>query len=340
MATFTIQYPEALPAERRGEHWWVETDGVPVRLSNLDKVFWPGEGITKGDLLAYYWNVAPHLLPHVSGRPLTLKRMPDGIGGDHFYQKDAPDHTPDWMPRCAIEPEDGEIDEMLVANRRAHLLFVVNLGAIEFHPLHVHCETYDCPDYLVFDLDPFEPAGFEDSLAVAHHVGAALDALDLGGYPKTSGATGIQVYVPVQGKHTFDETRAVAERLGKMILDADPERVTMEWRVEERSGKVFIDHNMNRRAASLAAPYSVRPRPGAPVSTPLEWREIGETDIRPDMFRIDTIFDRLQERGDLFAPVAGAGQDLDPVLDKLGLDVPRRDISKGRIRRAFTPSSP
>jgi bifunctional non-homologous end joining protein LigD len=335
-----IGFPEPLPAERRGEYWWLASDGVEIRLSNLDKVLWPEEGITKGELLAYYWNVADHILPHLTGRPLTLKRMPDGIAGGYFYQKDAPDHTPDWMPRCAIEPEDGKIDEMLVVDRAAHLMFVSNLGAIEFHPLHARCETYDRPDYLVFDLDPFEPAGFAEVLAVAHHVGAALDALDLTGFPKTSGASGIQVYVPVASKHTFAETRALAEQLGRLIQEADPDRVTMEWRIADRGGKVFFDHNMNRRAASLAAAYSVRPLPGAPVSTPLDWSEIEKAEIRPNMFRMDTIFERLDENGDLFSPVAGPGQDLDRVLDRLGIVIPRKDISRGRVRRAIAPSRP
>ncbi|HEX2153227.1 MAG TPA: non-homologous end-joining DNA ligase [Acidimicrobiia bacterium] len=335
---YTLDFPETLPAERRDQHWWVESDGVEVRLSNLDKVLWPESGHTKGDLLAYYWNAATFILPHLAGRPLTLKRMPDGIGGSHFYQKDAPDYTPEWMPRCAIEPEDGKIDEMLMVDRPAHLLFVVNLGAIELHPLHSGCESYDCPDYLVFDLDPFQPAGFEETLAVAHHVGAALDALGLNGYPKTSGATGIQVYVPVAPDHTFAETRQLAERIGLMIERADPERVTMEWSVSERAGRVFIDHNMNRRAASLAAAYSVRPLPDAPVSTPLDWDEIEEASVRPNLFRIDNVMERLAERGDIFAPVVERHQRLDAALERLEIERAPDDISEGRVRQVIKPA--
>lgn len=336
-ATPNLVLPEPLPVERSGSHWWLEADGVAVRLSSLEKVLWPEDGITKGDLLAYYWNAARYILPHLEDRPLTLKRMPDGIDGGHFYQKDAPDHTPEWMPRCAIEPEDGQIDEMLVVNAVSHLLFVVNLGAIELHPLHARCERYDCPDFLVFDLDPFPPATFGDVLAVARHVGAALTALGLEGFPKTSGATGIQVYVPVAEHHTFDQTRALAGHLGRMIQEADPKRVTMEWAVKDRSGRVFIDHNMNRRAASLAAPYSVRPRPGAPVSAPLRWSEIEEGSVRPEAFRVDTIFERLTEYGEMFAPVAGPGQDLSGTLAELRIHRPSRDISEGRVRRFIAP---
>lgn len=334
---FTVDFPERFPAERRGAHWRVEADGIEVRLSNLQKVLWPEEGITKGDLLAYYWNVAPYLLPHLEGRPLTLKRMPDGLRGGHFYQKDAPDHTPDWMPRCAIEPEDGHIDQMLIVNAVPHLLFVANLGAIDLHPLHARCERYDWPDFLVFDLDPFPPATFGDVLVVARHVEAALRALDLEGFAKSSGATGIQVYVPVAERYTFDETRALAGHLGQMIRDADPEQVTMRWPVEERRGRVFIDHNMNRRAASLAAPYSVRPRSGAPVSTPLRWNEVEEGLVRPEMFRIDTIFGRLAECGEIFSPVTSSGQDLTAALEKLDIRLPSGDISQGRLRRFIAP---
>lgn len=327
-------FPRTPQWERRGEHWWIELDGRRVRLSNLDKVFWREEGITKGDLLAYYLNLAPTLLPHVAGRPLTLKRMPEGIEGGFFFQKNAPDHTPDWMPRCAIEPEDGDIDEMLVVNQAAHLAFVVNLGCIELHPLHSRCEGYDRPDYLVFDLDPFAPAGFPEALAVARHVQVALEVLQLEGFPKTSGATGVQVYVPIDRGHSYQETRELAERIGRMILRADPGLVTMEWSLPRRRGRVFIEHNMNRRGASLASAYSVRPEPGAPVSAPLRWEEVREARVRPADFTISTIFFRLEEVGDLFARVATLRQSLPATLQQLGIETAVGDPSEGRLRKA------
>jgi bifunctional non-homologous end joining protein LigD len=334
--TFTIDHRTPLPAERDGEHWWVEGDGFRVRLSNLDKVYWPRDGYTKGDLLAYYWNVAGPVLDHIRDRPLTLKRMPEGIDGSHFYQKDAPDHTPEWIPRCAIEPEDGEIDEMVLANRPEHLLFVANLGAIEMHPLHSRCESYDRPDYMVFDLDPFPPAGFDETLIVAQHVKVALDNLGLRGYPKTSGATGIQIYVPVAGHTTYAETRALAGEVGRNIRRADPDLVTMDWEVSERRG-VFIDYTMNRRAASLASAYSVRPLDGAPVSAPLTWDEIETGDADPDWFRMDNIGPRLAEMGDLFADLTTGGQDLSEILVELGLH-PEDEPEEQRIRQRMEPS--
>jgi bifunctional non-homologous end joining protein LigD len=329
---FTIDFPAELPAVRKGDAWYVEAGGVRQRLTNLAKVFWPEEGITKGDLLAYYFNVAPAMLPYLADRPVTMKRMPDGVAGGHFYQKDAPDYTPPWITRCAIEPEDGKVDEMVLVQSPAELLFVVNLGCIELHPLHSRCERYDQPDYLVVDLDPFPPAGFEEALVVAGYVRTLLDRLRLRSYPKTSGATGIQIYVPVEEKHSYDETRGLAERMARMIRKADPERVTVDWPVAQRSGKVFIDFNMNRRAASLAAAYSVRPEPGATVSTPLSWSEVEEGGVRAGDFTVRNILERLDQAGDLFEGVLEP-QDLDGALNQLGVARSRRDISEGRVRR-------
>lgn len=333
---FTIKFPSDIPVRIEGGAWYVDANGLEVRLTNLDKLFWPEERITKGDLLAYYLNIAEMILPYVDDRPITMKRMPNGVTGGHFYQKDAPDYTPPWITRCAIEPEDGKVDEMILVQSLAELLYVANLGCIELHPLHSRCERYDRPDYMVVDLDPFPPAGFAEALVVARHVKALCDALGLRAYPKTSGATGLQIYVPVLEKHSYDETRAVAERMARMILKADPQHVTVEWSVRERSGKVFFDFNMNRRAASLSAVYSVRPQAGATVSTPLTWHEIDEGSLRPADFNMKNIFERLSSVGDLFSGVLQP-QDLDATLDKLQVRASRGDVSEGRLRRRISP---
>ncbi len=319
-APLTAEMPRALPAEREGDHWWVEAAGRRVRLSNLPKVFWPKEGYTKGDLLAYYWNLADTILPYLHQRPLTMRRMPDGVEGGEFYEKNAPSHTPDWMPRCPVIDEDGSksIDYLMVEDE-AGLLFVANLGAIEFHPLHSRCASVEQPDYLFFDLDPFPPITFGDVRAVARHVRAALDALGLPSYPKTSGATGMQIYVPIEPGPTYDQVRAFVGAVGRLILKADPERVTMEWEVSKRSGKVFIDHNMNRRGANIAAAYSVRPEAGASVSAPVTWDEV-EEEIEPGDFTIVTIHERLASVGDPFRGVLDAPVDLRPALEALGID--------------------
>lgn len=298
----------------------MDTDGRRLRLSNLDKVFWPEERYTKGDLLAYYFNLAELLLPYLLERPLTMKRMPDGITGPFFYEKRAPSHTPDWIPRCLVErEEDGEVDiDYLTVENLAGLLFVVNLGCIEFHPLHSRCESIDRPDYLFFDLDPFPPASFEDVLAVARHVRAALDVLGLPSYPKTSGATGMQIYVPVQLGPSYSEVREFVRTLGRAIRQADPKRVTMDWDIKKRTGQVFIDHNMNRRGANISAVYSVRPELGATVSTPVTWEEV-EAGVKPADFTIVNIHQRLAEVGDLFRPVLDKPVDIRPALEALGV---------------------
>jgi bifunctional non-homologous end joining protein LigD len=318
---FTVELPLTLEAERRGrDAWFTEVDGRELRLSNLDKVFWPDEGYTKGDLVAYYHNVAELILPHLRARPLTMKRMPDGITGPFFYEKNAPASVPSWMPRCPVPSDEakGGLIDYLMVDGRAGILFMANLGCIEFHPLHSRCGTVEQPDYLFFDLDPFPPITFDDVLAVAMHVKVALDALGLVGYPKTSGATGMQVYVPIEPGYGYDQIRELVGRIGRMINKADPARTTMEWQVKNRSGKVFIDHNMNRLGANIAAVYSLRPEPMATVSTPVTWDEV-ERGVRPQDFTIETVWDRFEKVGDLFEPVRTRPQDIRPALEALGL---------------------
>lgn len=340
-AAFTVDFPHPLPAERSGEYWWMEVDGRELRLSNLDKVFWPEQGYTKGDLLTYYYNVAPAILPYLRGRPLTLKRMPDGVGGPFFYAKEAPPTTPHWMPVCNVEragdegrwgPPSHERINYLMVEDTAGLLFVANLGCIEFHPLHSRCGSIATPDYLLFDLDPFEPAAFEDVLAVARLVRVACERLGLRAYPKTSGATGVQVYVPLVPRFTYAQVREFVGKVGHLIRQADPDRVTMEWEVRKRAGRVFIDHTMNRLGANIASVYSVRPEPGAPVSTPLTWEEVEAGEVRPSDFSIVTIWDRLA-RGDPFRGVLEDLQDISEALRAVGVpeETPREEADSFRI---------
>jgi len=321
---FTVEVPRPPSAERRADAWWLEVDGRELRLSNLDKVFWPEEGYTKGDLIAYYLNVAELILPHLRDRPLTMKRMPDGITGEFFYEKTAPSHTPDWVTRCSVRSEDAKdgVIGYLMVNDLATLLYVANLGCIEMHPLHSRCDAVETPDYLFFDLDPME-ATFEQVRRVAMHVKAALDALGLASYPKTSGATGLQIYVPVERGYSYEQTREFVGTVGRMIERADRDHVTMAWKIDRRTGKVFIDHNMNRSGANISAAYSMRPEPGATLSTPLTWDEV-EAGVTPHDFRIDNVWGRFSRLGDLFEPVRTEPQDLAPALEALGLPSERR----------------
>ena len=326
-----LPFPSALPASRAGDAWRLEADGRELRLSNLNKVYWPDDGITKGDLLAYYWNAAELLLPHLHDRPLTMKRMPNGLAGEPFYEKQVPAHAPDWLPTAAVPTEeDSRVVEFVLAQDLPSLLYVVNLGCIEMHPLHSRAGSLDRPDYAFFDLDPFEPYTYEDVRTVAKLIKVVLDGLGLRGYPKTSGATGMQVFVPLDGTHTHTDAREFVERVGRLVVRAYPEKATMAWPVAERAGKIFIDHNMNRSGANIASVYSLRPMPGAPVSTPLDWDEL-DTDLEPGDFRIDNVWDRFAE-GDRFGPVLDDKQSLLPAMEALGLTPGASEEPRGRPR--------
>ena len=312
----TVQFPVELPVIKRGEHWIARAGDRELRLSNLDKVFWPEEGFTKGDLLTYYFNVSATMLPHLRNRPLTLKRMPNGVTGDFFYEKNAPRHTPEWMPRIPVRTDEGKMINFLSVEDVAHMLWVVNLGCIEFHPLHGRGPDQSHPTYAFFDLDPFEPAGWDQVAHVASLVKVVLDRLGLVAYPKTSGATGMQIMVPLDCTDPYDEIRGFVGAVSDLVHAADPDTTTLEWEVSKRTGKVFLDVNMNREGANIAAAYSVRPETDATVSTPLFWEEVA--DVKPADFTIATVFDRIAEAGDPFLPVAEEpGQSLKPAIKEL-----------------------
>jgi bifunctional non-homologous end joining protein LigD len=338
-----LRFPSPLPVARAGGAWRLEVDGRELRLSNLDKVYWPDDGITKGDLLAYYWNVAGLVLPHLHDRPLTMRRMPDGLAGEPFYEKQVPAHAPDWLPTAAVATEEeSRVVEFVLAQDRASLLYVVNLGCIEMHPLHARAGSLDRPDYAFFDLDPFEPYTYQDVRTVAKLVKVVLDGLGLRGYAKTSGATGMQVFVPLDGTHTHSDAREFVERVGRLVVRAYPEKATMAWPVADRAGKIFIDHQMNRSGANIASAYSLRPLPGAPVSTPLDWDEL-DGDIEPGDFRIDNVWDRFAS-GDRFAPVLTDRQSLTGAMEALGITAGTGSGERSRPRfrsasRSERPSS-
>jgi bifunctional non-homologous end joining protein LigD len=349
-----LRLPEPLPARRAGDAWRLVAGDRELRLSNLDKVYWPADRLTKRDLLGYYWNVAPLLLPHLRDRPLTMLRMPDGVDGEAFFEKRVPGHAPDWLPTAPVPGDDRRVNDMVMAQDLASLLYIVNLGCIELHPLHSRAGSLDRPEFALFDLDPFEPYTFADVRAVAKLIKVVLDGLGLRGYPKTSGATGMQVYMPLEPVHPYADVRAFVEQVGRLLVRAYKEKVTMAWPVAERAGKVFIDHQMNRRGANIACAYSLRPRPGAPVSTPVDWEELDE-DLEPGDFRIDNVWQRFQE-GDRFAPVLTDRQSLAAALDTLDIRptgtatppapaasaAPAPDLSEYRRKRDFdrTPEPP
>ncbi|MDQ3940612.1 MAG: non-homologous end-joining DNA ligase [Actinomycetota bacterium] len=313
----TLSFPVELPAVRKGEHWYARAGDRELRLSNLDKVYWPKEGFTKGDLLTYYFNVSPTILPHLESRPLTLKRMPNGVEGDFFYEKNAPAHTPEWMHTIPVHSEGaGRVIRFLSVCDPAELLWVANLGCIEFHPLHAKGENQAYPSYAFFDLDPMGDAGWDLVQHVASLVKLVLDRLGIESYPKTSGATGMQIMVPLDGSHGYDEVRGFVGTVSDLVHAADPETTTVEWETTKRGSKVFLDVNMNREGANIAAAYSVRPEPGATVSTPFRWDELDS--IHPQDWDMETIFERIANLGDPFLEVArGPGQSLSAAIDEL-----------------------
>jgi bifunctional non-homologous end joining protein LigD len=342
MAAITkLTYPRAFEPVKRGQHWYLEADDRELKLSNLPKVFWKETGYTKGDLLASYYNLAPYILPYLHDRPLTLWRMPDGAGGDNFFEKQAPAHTPDWMPRAYIEGHGsrGAID-FLMAQDTASLLYVANLGCIEMHPMHSRQFNFDIPDYAFFDLDPFPPITFAQVRKVAQMVNVALGQLGLKGYCKISGATGIVVYVPLDGTHSYEEARVFVERVCRLIHKSWPDGTTMEHDTSKRSGKVYLDYGMVREGANIASTYSIRPTPTATVGVPVEWDEL-EEDVVPEDFTIANVWDRLKRVGDLFEPmqVAGTpkGQNLNEAMDALGIDRSRLESAPSQTAPPAEP---
>jgi bifunctional non-homologous end joining protein LigD len=291
-----------------------------LRLTNLDKVFWPDEGITKGDLLEYYRAVAPAVLPHVRDRPFTMKRYPDGIEGGHFFQKDAPKHMPDWIPTRSYRSTSRESRQKRtiaypLVNDELALLWMVNMGCIDLNCWYSRVDKPDRPDFCLFDLDPSPDVGFRETVQVVRLVKELLDALGLEGYPKTSGADGIHVLVPVSRRHTYADTRRFAEIVAGALARAHPKLVTTEWSKAKRRG-VLVDANQNGEGKTIASVYSVRPRPGAPISTPLRWDEV-TPDLDPRDFTFEVVLDRVTRHGDLFEPVLRGRQSLTAALASL-----------------------
>jgi bifunctional non-homologous end joining protein LigD len=291
-----------------------------LRLSSLDKVFFPADGLTKGDLLSYYQRVAPALVPHLRDRPFTMKRYPDGIHGKHFFQKDAPKHMPDWIPRVEYRSTSRESREKRtiaypLVNDELALLWMVNMGCIDLNTWYSRVDKPERPDFCLFDLDPSPDVGFPETVQVALLVRELLDALGLESHVKTSGSDGIHVLVPVSRRHTYADTRRFAEVVAGALVRANPKLVTTEWSKAKRRG-VLVDANQNGEGKTIASVYSVRPHDGAPVSTPLRWDEV-TTDLEPRDFTPEVVLDRIGREGDLFEPVLHGKQSLRAALESL-----------------------
>ena len=284
----------------------LEVQGREVQLTNLQKPFWPELGITKGDLIQYYADVAPVLLPHIRDRAMVMKRYPHGAHGEFFFMKRAPVPRPDWIRTCRIEHDSGNVIDFPVIDDVPSLLWVINLGCIDLNQWYAKCDDVDRPDYVHFDLDPGPGAEWEQVLECGRIVREALDALAMPPLVKTTGSRGLHVYVPIVRGPVQKDVWTFAKALAVELAARNPRLMTAEYKVAKRPhGRVLVDYNQNAWGRTLASIYSVRPRPRAAVSTPVTWKEI-DKGCRIEDFRLDNVRKRIAKVGDLWKPLLQA----------------------------------
>lgn len=294
-------------------------NGHVVTLTNLEKLYWPDEKITKGDLIYYYETVSKYILPYLKGRPQSLRRNPNGIRDEGFFHKDAGHDTPSWVDTVTISSESADKDiKYILCNNKATLLYLNNLGCIELNPWNSTVRKLDYPDYMVMDLDPSDENTFEQVIEAAQAVKEVLDEAGATAYCKTSGATGLHIYVPLKAQYPYDEVRAFAEVIATLTGQKLPISTTMERSLSKRNGRIYLDYLQNKKGQTLASVYSVRPKPGATVSTPLLWKEV-KHGLHPEQFTIHNIARRLDRHGDLFSGVLRDRTNLKKCLKNLGV---------------------
>jgi bifunctional non-homologous end joining protein LigD len=277
-------------------------------VSNLDKVFFPADGITKGEVIEHYVRVADRMLPHLKDRPIAMERYPDGIEGNRIFHKNVPGHFPEWIQRTHIEKEGGSLQQV-VCTEAATLAYIANQACITPHAFLSRVDRLDDPDQLIFDLDP-DRGGFEDARLAALGLRELLDELDLPGFVKTTGGKGIHVTVPLDRRMAFDDVRAFARDVADVLAARDPKRLTTEARKNKRRGRLYLDVMRNAYAQTAVPPYAVRARPGAPVATPLDWSEVEDRKLAPSRFTIVTIVKRLERDGDPWKGLRRHGRSL------------------------------
>jgi bifunctional non-homologous end joining protein LigD len=286
----------------------VEVGGRQLTLSNLDKVLYPEAGFTKGQVIDYYTRMAAVLVPHLQGRPVTLKRYPNGVDSQFFYEKNCPKHRPPWVATTPIfGGRKNELMDYCVVNDLPTLVWMSNLAALELHPSLSRAPEIKRPTMIVFDLDPGPPAALVECCQVALLLKGALDGLGLQSFPKTSGSKGLQIYVPLNGDVTYDDTKPFAHALARLLEAEHPGQILSLMKKELRTGKVFIDWSQNDEHKTTVSIYSLRARPRPTVSTPVTWDEVDEAASRGDahslVFEAPAVLDRIAEHGDLFEPV-------------------------------------
>ncbi len=290
-----------------------------VKLTNQEKIYFPKDGITKGEVIEYYQSVADYILPHLKNRPLSLNRFPNGIEEQNFYQKEAGDNIPDWIKTTQVYSESNDKDiDYIYCNDKATLAYLNNLGCIDMNPWNASLPDLEHPDFLVLDLDPSKKNTFDDVIETALQVNEVLKTVKIEGYCKTSGSTGIHIYIPMGGKYDFDQVKDFAHILMKQVHDRLPEITTLERSLQKRDDKkIYLDYLQNRSGQTLASAYSIRPKEGASVSMPVEWNEL-KKGLKPTDFNIHNALERIAAKGDLFKPVLGKGIDMMKALELLG----------------------
>jgi bifunctional non-homologous end joining protein LigD len=290
-----------------------------LKFTHVDKLYWPDEGYTKGDLIEYYDSVSKYILPYLKGRPESLRRTPNGIKDEGFFHKDIGPEAPEWIDRYPVWSDSANKQiNYIVCNNKATLLFMANMGCIEINPWNSRTAKPDNPDYLVIDLDPSDNNTFEQVIETAQAVRQVLEQAGCACYCKTSGATGLHVYVPLGAKYDYEQSRMFAEMIATLTRDQLPDFTSIERSLKKR-GKdhIYIDYLQNKTGQTLSSVYSARPKPGAPVSTPLEWDEV-KKGLHPTDFTIKNILKRIEKKGDLFAPVLKKGINMEKALKILG----------------------
>jgi bifunctional non-homologous end joining protein LigD len=292
---------------------------VSVEVSHPERVMFPGEGITKGDLVAYYERVAEWMVPHMKGRPVSMQRFPDGIDGEGFFHKDAPHYYPDWITRAEVAKRGGKVTHVVVDDART-LAYLANQNCVTPHVWLSRKDRIRQPDRLVFDLDP-SVDDFPSVRRAARQLGELLRELGLEPHAMTTGSRGLHVWVPLRRGPDFKDVRDFAVAVGEALAERHPDELTMEFRKAKRGDRLLIDVNRNAYAQTAVPPYAVRPRPGAPVATPLEWDELSDSRLKPDRWNLRNVFRRLAAKGDPWAEIADGAK---------GLGEPRRRLERLR----------
>jgi bifunctional non-homologous end joining protein LigD len=306
--------PEAGFLDPEKDSQTVKVNGCPLTFNHLSKVYWPEDGITKRDMFNYYDQVAEYMVPYLKDRAMSLNRFPNGIHGPSFYQKNVKDKAPDCMATMPHTNDKGEEKEYLVATNKASLLWMASLGCIEINPWFSRVASPENPDFCVIDLDP-DKQHFDQVIQAAQEVKKVLDAIGVTAYPKTSGSTGMHIYIPLGAKYTYDQSQMFAKIIVTLVQKQISAYTTLERMVKNRGGKMYLDFLQNRPDATIAGVYSLRPKPGATVSMPLTWDEVKPGLTMRD-FTIHNSIARLKETGDLFKGVLGEGIDLAKTIKK------------------------